>query len=80
MEFGAAIAVSLKVLADWRVIAIAVGTLLLWAALRYVGTVYHKRIPTRPRASAPGPAREPAARGAPQRSRGSAASGEGMVE
>jgi hypothetical protein len=56
-------------------------TLLLWAALRYVGTVYHKRIPARRRASAPDPAKAPAAQvAASARSRGSAASGEGMVE
>jgi hypothetical protein len=53
MSLPETLELSLKVLEDWRVIAIAVAVLLLWAALRYVGSVYRKRSPTRPRPSAP---------------------------
>lgn len=32
-----------RVLSDWRVVFIAVATILAWAALRYVGMVYDRR-------------------------------------
>ena len=48
-----ALAISLKVIADWRVIAITVAVLLIWAALRYVGSVYSGPSSSRRRGGAP---------------------------
>ena len=45
MDLAAALELSLKVLSDWRVIAIALVVILAWAALRYVGSVYRRRPP-----------------------------------
>ncbi|MGA2545736.1 MAG: hypothetical protein ABSF43_04270 [Rectinemataceae bacterium] len=53
MSLGEALAVSLKVIADWRVILITVAVLLIWAALRYVGSVYRKRSSPRRRTVPP---------------------------
>jgi len=55
MSLSETLALSLKVLADWRVVVIAVAVLLLWAALRYVGSVYRKRSRPRPRPFSPPP-------------------------
>jgi len=52
MNLEAVMALSLKVITDWRVILITIATLLVWAALRYVGSIYHKRSPPRQRSSA----------------------------
>jgi hypothetical protein len=43
MDLNATFQLALKVLTDWRVIAITAAVLLLWAALRYVGSVYRSR-------------------------------------
>ncbi len=45
---------SIAVLRDWRVIAVAIGAILIWAALRYVGLVYYSRsrIPARKKGAA----------------------------
>jgi len=51
MNLEAAMALSLKVISDWRVILVTIATLLVWAALRYVGSIYHKRSPPRKRSS-----------------------------
>jgi hypothetical protein len=58
-----AIALSLQVLSDWRMILAALVVLLSMTAFRYVGLVYHKS-PKRRRiaASLPGAAPAPAAR------------------
>jgi hypothetical protein len=50
MGLDEAVTLSFKVLADWRVIFIALAIILAWAALRYVGLVYRKkqRRPPRP--------------------------------
>jgi hypothetical protein len=53
MSLGEAVTLSFKVIADWRVIVIAITVLLIWAALRYVGSVYHKRPLPRRRIAAP---------------------------
>ena len=79
MGLQEALALSFKVIADWRVIFIAVSVLLLCAALRYVGSVYHNR-PPRPRVVP----RAPKAASARARAGGAKAaeprSGEGLVE
>ncbi len=43
---------SLQVLADWRIIAVALGSILVWALLRYVGMVYYRRPKPKRRPSA----------------------------
>ncbi len=40
MDLAESLALSLKVIADWRVLLMAVLTLLVVAALRYAGSVY----------------------------------------
>jgi hypothetical protein len=69
--------ISLRVLSDWRVIAIALLTLGVWAVLRYVGMVYRRPV-LRPRARPPAPAAKPA----PAKRRGAQPEGkeEAMVE
>lgn len=47
MELQAYLGIAIQVISDWRVIFITVTVLLLWAALRYIGSVYHRR-PRRP--------------------------------
>jgi hypothetical protein len=78
-----ALALALKVLADWRVIFIAVAIVLAWVALRYVGIVYHRRPRARPRPVAPSAASAPKAGGTAS-GRGGPSEGEsgdeGMVE
>ena len=59
MDIQAALELSMKVIADGRVIFITVAVLLSWAALRYVGMVYHKpakKRPAAPRKASPAPA------------------------
>lgn len=56
MGMDQAIALSIKVIADWRVIFITVLVLLVFAAMRYVGSVYNRRRPRKGRAS-PAPAK-----------------------
>jgi hypothetical protein len=45
MGMDQAIAISIKVISDWRVISITILVLLVFAAMRYVGSVYNKRSP-----------------------------------
>ena len=58
MGLNEALTLSTKVLADWRVIAVTLAIFLVWAALRYVGSVYRRPYPrSRPTARiAPKPA------------------------
>ncbi len=58
MDLSGYLSLFARVLSDWRVLFIAVATLLAWTALRYVGMVYDRR-PRRaaPRRIAPRPAR-----------------------
>jgi hypothetical protein len=53
MGLSEALALSLKVLADWRVIFIAAAFLILMAALRYAGSVYRSAAEPRRRRPAP---------------------------
>ncbi|HTX73277.1 MAG TPA: hypothetical protein VMC79_10670, partial [Rectinemataceae bacterium] len=41
MDLNGYIALSMRVLGDWRVIAAALGSIVVWALLRRVGVVYH---------------------------------------
>jgi hypothetical protein len=81
MDLQTAIALSLKVIADWRSIFIAIAVLLLWAALRYVGSVYHIRSRRRSRLFVPGSGK-PSLAGKKAVARKGAAEtpGEGMIE
>jgi hypothetical protein len=54
MSLNGYIALCLGVLSDWRVIAVALGSLVLWSILRYVGMVYYRRAPFRPPAGPKG--------------------------
>lgn len=49
MDLTGMLSVSFKVLGDWRVDFIALAVIITWAALRYVGSVYHRRPRPRPR-------------------------------
>ena len=63
MDLTQGLSIALKVLVDWRVVFIAVAVAVVWAALRYVGSVYHRRPKTKPR-PAPAPAGAEAGAGA----------------
>lgn len=54
MDLAETMRLSFMVISDRRVIFIAVAVILLWTALRYVGTVYHGRSPRRSRPAAGG--------------------------
>jgi hypothetical protein len=71
-------AICLKVLADWRVLAVAAGTIALWAILRFVGMVYRRR-PRVPVQRSKPIVKEPTRRAAVRRQAGPA-SDEEMVE
>jgi hypothetical protein len=43
MDLNGYLSLFTRVLSDWRVVFIAVATILAWAALRYVGMVYDRR-------------------------------------
>jgi hypothetical protein len=43
MDLSGYLSLFTRVLSDWRVVFIAVATILAWAALRYVGMVYDRR-------------------------------------
>jgi len=84
MDLAGTLSLSIKVISDWRVLSATVGVLLLWAVLRYVGSVYRQR---RPRGSGQAAVKGP--NSASARSRGARASAqsapaeesdEGMVE
>jgi hypothetical protein len=64
MELNETLALSLKVLADWRVLLITVAILLSWAALRYAGSVYRRAGPRRRVPKASPTKNRPAARSA----------------
>jgi hypothetical protein len=49
------IALSLRVLEDWRVIFIAIGSIIVWTILRRVGAVYHVGPRRRPQPRTPSP-------------------------
>lgn len=83
MDFAGTLALSIKVLSDWRVIFIAAAVILLWAALRYVGSVYRSRSPRRAGPSIVRSAKKASPR--PGKSRASPRApegegGEGMIE
>ena len=86
MDIGETLALSIKVIADWRVAFIAVAFLLLATALRFVGSAYRKRSSPRPRSAASVPPRDTGARsggaaaGRPGAEGRGAEPGEGMVE
>ena len=80
MDLKGALALSFKVIADWRVLFIAIAIMLAWAVLRYVGSVYHRRRP-RPSARPPVAPRSPkASRAAGKSENESQLSDEGMIE
>jgi len=82
MDIQAALALSLKVLSDWRVIFITVSVLLIWAALRSVGSVYHKRPRARSKPPASSVRAAPSAKASGKAARAEAPSGgsDGLVE
>ena len=43
MDLNGILRLSIKVLADWRVLFIAAAFILLWVSLRYVGSTYRTR-------------------------------------
>jgi hypothetical protein len=61
MGIGDYLSICLAVMADIRVLVIAAATIILWAALRYVGMVYGRK-PARKRF---GPRRSPPVRTVP---------------
>jgi hypothetical protein len=62
------IGIAVQVLSDWRVIAVAVATLLVWTLLRYVGVVYRKpRLPSSKKAGGRAVAGKGAASKAPRK-------------
>jgi hypothetical protein len=66
MDLAQGLSIAIKVLADWRVVFIALAVIVVWAALRYVGSVYHRRPKTKPRPP-PAPAGAEAGAGAKAR-------------
>lgn len=84
MDLAGTLALSIKVLSDWRVIFIAAAVVLLWAVLRYVGSVYRNRLPRRAGPTIPRSPKKAFSR--PRKSRASPKSApegeeeEGMVE
>ncbi|MDA8427533.1 MAG: hypothetical protein M0Z80_15510 [Treponema sp.] len=73
MDLNGYMALSMQVLSDWRVVFVALGSIIVWSILRRVGVVYHagprrrpqapslppKNIPrSRPRRSAPPPSQD----------------------
>jgi hypothetical protein len=79
LDLTQSLSVAFKVLADWRVLFTAVAVMALWSALRYVGSVYHRRPKVRPRppAAAPGAASPGAASGRAGRAAARAGRSEG---
>jgi len=74
-------ALSIKVLSDWRVIGITIAIILLWAALRYVGMVYHKRASPQRRSAPRSLSKVPSARGkAAPKEAASGSPGEDTIE
>lgn len=58
---GESLEIAIMVLSDWRVIAVAVGTIILWALLRYVGSVYRRpKLPAKRRSPRVAPGAAPA--------------------
>jgi len=79
MDLSEMLYFALKVIADWRVLFITAAALVVFAILRYVGIVYHKRPRTRARPPSALPGAAPPGGGAAGRAgrRRSEASGEG---
>jgi len=63
MDLAESLALSIKVIADWRVLLMAVLTLLVVAALRYAGSVYRSVSGPKRRAPSPAVAQAKAAKG-----------------
>jgi hypothetical protein len=86
MDLGETLALAVKVIADWRVVFVAVAFLLLAVALRFVGSVYRRRSSPRRGSSAFVPRKDPGARaGGPASRRPDGGGrdsepGEGMIE
>lgn len=57
MDLDGYIALSLRVIEDWRVVFIAVASIIVWAILRRVGVVYHPGPRRRPQVKTPAPPR-----------------------
>jgi len=66
VDLNGYIALSIRVLSDWRVVFVALGSIILWAILRRVGVVYHTIPSQRPRS--PSVVRKALPRSAPRRS------------
>jgi hypothetical protein len=79
VDIQESLSVAFKVIADPRVLFISIAVLLVWAALRYVGSVYHRKPRTRARPPI-APASPGAARPSPRPEAEAEDSGEGMVE
>lgn len=62
MDLNGYIALSMRVIEDWRVVFIAVASIVVWAILRRVGVVYHPGPRRRPQVRAPAPPRRPPVR------------------
>ena len=79
MDLTESLALSIKVIADWRVIFIAVAVLLVVSALRYAGSVYRGATGPKRRAPPSAPRKAPAAK-ASSKGAEPEESDEGMVE
>jgi hypothetical protein len=78
MELSEMLYLALKVIADWRVVFITVAVLVVFAILRYVGLVYHRR--PRTRARPPSSSFGPPSSGGGRRAAGGAARAEASEE
>jgi hypothetical protein len=80
MDLSEMLSLSLKVIADWRVVFITLAVLLGIAILRYVGLVYHKAPKTRARPSSPGSGAAMAGGGKARRGKSAAESTSGSSD
>lgn len=80
MDMTETINLCVKVLSDWRVDFIALAVLLIWAALRYVGSVYRRSAPRRAGPSAGSTPKNASPRVGRTRAAPENESGEGMIE
>lgn len=62
MGLDAYIALSIRVLTDWRVIACAVAVLVIWTLFRFVGVIAQRRPPYRGGPRQPPPSSRPPGR------------------
>ena len=80
MDLNDYASLSIRVLEDWRVIAVAIGSILVWAILRRVGAVYRSLPSLRPPVVR-GPSKSVASRRPPQKAPARPSSqGEEVVE